>query len=73
MPPLAAAPVERYYTEHKCTRCGAEVHGLHGRWTCKACGECSPDSEPPEGWLTEIRPGDTAAPPPAPRRPRRRR
>ncbi|SEO49585.1 hypothetical protein SAMN05216267_102862 [Actinacidiphila rubida] len=68
--PTAPAPVEPYFTVHQCTGCGAEVHGLHGRWTCKACGECSPYSEPPEGWQTEIQQGDAATP--APHRPRRR-
>lgn len=57
-----------YFTVDTCTRCRAEVHGLHGRWTCKQCGECSPYSEPPEGWQTEIRPGDGIEPPPVPRR-----
>ncbi|WP_069462806.1 hypothetical protein, partial [Actinacidiphila rubida] len=62
--PTAPAPVEPYFTVHQCTGCGAEVHGLHGRWTCKACGECSPYSEPPEGWQTEIQQGDAATPAP---------
>lgn len=43
----------RYYTVHACTGCGSEVHGLHGRWTCSACGECSPYVEPPEGWQAD--------------------
>jgi ribosomal protein L37AE/L43A len=61
-----------YYTEHQCTRCGTTVHGLRGLWTCQACGECSPYEPPPEGWQTEIRQGETAEPPPMPRRHRRR-
>lgn len=73
MPTAAATPVEPYYTVHQCTSCGAEVHGLRGLWTCKACGECSPYEPPPEGWKTEIRQGETMEPPPVPRRARRRR
>lgn len=66
------APEEApYYTVHTCTQCGSEVHGLHGRWTCSVCGHCSPYSEPPEGWQSEIRQGDDSAPPPAPRTRRR--
>lgn len=56
---VAAQP---YYTVHTCTQCGAEVHGLHGRWTCSACGECSPYVEPPEGWQADL--GYRSAPEP---------
>ncbi|MFE9334971.1 hypothetical protein [Streptomyces sp. NPDC006925] len=45
--------VENYYTTHVCTSCKSDVHGLHGRWTCKACGACSPYSPPPEGWQAD--------------------
>lgn len=41
---------EMYFTTHVCTGCGAGVDGLHGRWTCGACGTCSPYTPPPEGW-----------------------
>lgn len=70
---MTAPATETYFTVDICTKCRSEVHGLHGRWTCKACGECSPYSEPPEGWQTEIRPGDVMAPPPPPSTRRRRR
>ncbi|GAA0423990.1 hypothetical protein [Streptomyces luteireticuli] len=43
-----------YYTTDTCAGCGAIVHGIHGRWTCAACGTCSPYQEPPEGWASEI-------------------
>lgn len=59
-----------YYTVHTCTRCGAEVHGLHGRWTCSSCGECSPYVEPPQGWQSEIGYKDIPDLPPRPKRPR---
>lgn len=48
-----------YFTVDTCTECGREVHGLHNRWTCTACGACSPYAEPPEGWQSEIRQGET--------------
>ncbi|GAA2708136.1 hypothetical protein GCM10010315_04010 [Streptomyces luteosporeus] len=50
-----------YYTTHSCTGCGADVHGIYGRWACGACGACSPYSEPPEGWATEITAEELAA------------
>jgi hypothetical protein len=40
--------VEQYWTTHECTKCGTEVHGLHNRWACTVCGECSPYIPPPE-------------------------
>jgi len=48
----ADAP-EKYFTTHVCTGCGTTVDGLHGRWTCSACGTSSPYREPPEGWQCE--------------------
>ncbi|MGK5641553.1 hypothetical protein ACSNOK_25015 [Streptomyces sp. URMC 126] len=50
-----------YYTTDTCAGCGAIVHGIHGRWTCAACGACSPYQEPPEGWSTEITAEELAA------------
>lgn len=49
-----AQEAEPYWTEHRCTGCDAVVHGLHGRWTCAACGACSPYVEPPGGWQADI-------------------
>lgn len=65
---MADTGVAPYYTVHSCTRCGADVHGLHGRWTCQTCGECSPYVPPPEGWQAD--PG-YREPPPASGRQRR--
>ncbi|WP_433892315.1 hypothetical protein [Streptomyces sp. CA-111067] len=62
--PEAAPPEESYFTVETCSRCGAEVHGLHGRWTCSSCGECSPYSPPPEGWQAD--PGYRLPPSPPP-------
>ncbi|MFC5721819.1 hypothetical protein ACFP1Z_16730 [Streptomyces gamaensis] len=45
---------EPYFTTNSCTGCGADVHGIHGRWSCPHCGACSQYLEPPEGWATEI-------------------
>lgn len=53
-PPVVTAPARAYYTVHTCTGCGAEVHGLQGRWACAQCGVCSPYEEPAEGWQADI-------------------
>ncbi|MEU7183336.1 hypothetical protein ACWIG3_16335 [Streptomyces celluloflavus] len=50
---VGQADSELYYTTHRCSSCGSEVHGLHGRWTCSACGTCSPYSPPPDGWQAD--------------------
>ncbi|MEU1373865.1 hypothetical protein ABZ442_09395 [Streptomyces triculaminicus] len=60
-PASPASPGEPpYYTTDTCAGCGAVVHGIHARWTCAACGACSPYQEPPEGWATEITPEEQA-------------
>ncbi|MEU3756393.1 hypothetical protein AB0H17_27140 [Streptomyces olivoreticuli] len=43
-----------YYTTDECSNCHTTVLGIHGRWACPHCGECSPYTEPPEGWASEI-------------------
>jgi hypothetical protein len=49
-----------YYTSDLCFECQANVRGLHGRYTCGACGYNSPYLPPPEGWQTD---GDVGADP----------
>ncbi|MGV4930283.1 hypothetical protein [Streptomyces sp. HJ7] len=51
--PSVDDPSSEYFTTHVCSGCGSEVHGLHGRWTCSACGTCSPYAPPPEGWQAD--------------------